>query len=262
MIGTCKLCLTPGVDLQDSHFIPAGIYRQLRETGQGNPNPVTITEEASFQSSRQMKAHLLCSACEDRISKRGEDWVLKHFLRADGTFRLADLLAAEVPAAMADGQQTKVYFTKGVSGVNVDAITNFASSIFWRGSIHPWNHDASVPVPLGPFAEQFRRYLMAESDFPRHAALFVTVRDGGEVSRLTSTPVGKRHGQFRIYKFPMPGLAFALAVGQGIPDRYRAYCFYRGERNPISVTPLLEDIIQQDAIRYLLGHKTRIRNKR
>ena len=28
MIGLCKLCLTPGFELQDSHFLSAGIVRQ------------------------------------------------------------------------------------------------------------------------------------------------------------------------------------------------------------------------------------------
>ena len=51
-IGKCKLCLLDGMDLQESHFLSAGIYRLLRGDGEPNPNPWVIMEKAAFQTSK------------------------------------------------------------------------------------------------------------------------------------------------------------------------------------------------------------------
>jgi hypothetical protein len=64
--------------LQESHYIPAGIHRRLRETDQKNLNPYAITKKAAVQTSKQKTAFLLCSDCENRISKYGGNWVLAH----------------------------------------------------------------------------------------------------------------------------------------------------------------------------------------
>jgi len=91
-----------------------------------------------------------------------------------------------------DGEDTRVYHVASIPGIDVRAITYFGASIFWRGSIHPWNSNGSIPVPLGPYADPLRRYLLGEAAFPDHIALMVAIREGSETSRLTATPVGKR----------------------------------------------------------------------
>src|SRR5215469_10881901 len=42
MNGQCKLCLNEQVDLQESHFLPAGIYRRLRDETAPYPYPANI----------------------------------------------------------------------------------------------------------------------------------------------------------------------------------------------------------------------------
>jgi len=256
MIGKCRLCLQEGIELRNSHYIPAGVYRQLREEGRGNANPWAIKQKAAFQTSKQLRAHLLCGGCEKRLSDHGEDWVLRHFLQADGTFRLAEKLRQRQPDVCADGEQTKVYFTTSMPDIDVAALAYFGASVFWRGSIYAWNDDGSIPVPLGKFAEQFRLYLIGEDEFPAHAAIFLAVREGDQVSRLTATPVGRRHeAGFRVYKFPMPGLGYSLAVGRNIPATFRNFCLVRGHGRPIAMTPLIEPLVQQDAVNFLVGHQ-------
>lgn len=252
-VGICKLCLTTG-ELRDSHFIPKGVYRQLREPG-SKPDPWEITEDRAVQTSKQLKAHLLCDGCEGRLSRAGEDWVMKHFLRANGTFRLHDILGRHEPHLRQDGAATRVYLAADMPEIDVAALAYFAISIFWRASIHGWDRGGRVPIHLGPYGEAMRQYLEQTAGFPENVALHVAVRDGGPVSRLTATPIGKRLGAVRIYKFPMPGLALSIAVGRGMTDQMRRYCFVRGIGNPIAVTPLLEEIIQRDAVNYLQGHR-------
>jgi hypothetical protein len=157
-IGKCKLCLANSVELHDSHFLPKGVYRILRDDGASKPDPWIITERKAVQISLQLKAALLCHDCEQRFSRQGENWVLANCLRRDGTFPLASILASRTPDIFSDSNPTRVYFAATIPEINSRALAYFAASMFWRGSIHPWNHDGSIPVELGPFRESFRKY--------------------------------------------------------------------------------------------------------
>ena len=137
--------------------------------------------------------------------------------------------------------------------IDVSALSYFAASIFWRGSIHPWNEDGSCPVKLGPFEEPFRKYLMGLTGFPEDCDLWIAVREGKEIDRLTYAPVGDRKDGVHIYKFPMPGMGFTLLVSKNLPAAYREKCFVRGSNNPIVVTEILERILLQDAVRQRVG---------
>ncbi len=145
----CRLCLRDVANLEDSHYISAGIYRILRDETEKNPNPWLVTKKTAVQTSRQMTAPLLCSECEQRFSKHGETWVLGHCLRKDGSFPLASILAARIPDVWSNETATRIYHASGISEINISALAYFAASIFWRGSIHPWNDDGSIPVQSG-----------------------------------------------------------------------------------------------------------------
>ena len=147
----------------------------------------------------------------------------------------------------------RVYYAAKIPEIDISALAYFGASIFWRGSIYPWNEDGSTPVRLGPFQEQFRQYLILANlaAFPKDCSLWGTVREGKEVSRLTHPPVGQRQGNFHIYRFPMPGLAFALTVSKNIPVLYREGCFVHAPGNPIIVTTLIEKFLEDAALRML-----------
>lgn len=249
MLGKCNLCLRDPIDLEDSHFLSAGIYRILRDDGDKNPNPWQITGRGAVQTSRQMKAHLLCRDCEQRFSTQGENWVLRNCLKKDRSFPLATLLRSRTPDLSSDTTTTRVYYASAIPEINVAALSYFAASIFWRGSIHPWNDDGSVPVNLGPFQEAFRQYLMGVHPFPKDAVLWVAVREGKEIDRLTYAPMGERRERVHTYKFPMPGFGFSLTVSKNIPANYRKHCFVHGQGNPIIVTKLIEKSLEEDAVK-------------
>jgi hypothetical protein len=178
MAEQCKLCLQNVASLEDSHFLSAGIYRVLRDEREKNPNPWLLTKTTAVQTSRQMTAPLLCRACEQHFSKYGENWVLGHCLRKDRSFPLASILASKTPDVSSDKTTTRIYYASTIPEINISALAYFAASIVWRGSIHPWNDDGSIPVRLGPFQEQFRQYLMGLESFPKDCSLSVVVREG------------------------------------------------------------------------------------
>jgi len=241
-VKVCKLCLQIVERLDDSHFLPAGIYRRLRDDHSVNPNPVLVTPRGAVPTSKQAKAHLLCRKCEQLLCKQGESWVLAHCLQADGSFPLASALAARTPDVSSSETPTKLYYASGIPEISISALTYFAASIFWRGAIYPWCSDGRVPVPLGSFfQEELRKYLTGQQSFPHDCfSLFVIVREGKAIDRLTYFPAGNRIGMCHSYRFPMPGFCFMLFVGKHITTQISEKCFAAGNGNPLVVTSVLE----------------------
>jgi hypothetical protein len=249
VVGKCKLCLRDGVELQDSHYLPRGIYKRLRSEDARTPHPTLITKTKTVQTSSQLKRRLLCKVCEDRLNSGGESWVLKHCRQVDGSFPLRDILSGRTPAHLQT--PTKVYAAARIPEISIPKIAYFAASIFWRGTLHGWNEDGSVPINLGPFEERFRRYLVGGEPFPREACLWVMVREGGGIEQLTYTPLQERVHGLHTCKFPMPGFAFMLIVSKNTPASYRSMCFVNAPGNPIFLTPLIEPLLLNEGVRLL-----------
>jgi hypothetical protein len=251
MLGKCVLCLTDNVELQCSHFIPAGVYRRLRDEKAQNPNPWTLTENGAVQTSRQPKTPLLCKQCEGLFSKEGEDWIFRNGRQKDNGFPLLKVLKSKRPDVSSVHSPTKIYYTDHIPEINTQALTYFATSMFWRGSVHNWNDNGTIPVPLGPYQERFRRYLLGDEVFPRNCTLWVVVREGGSVERLTYQPMGKKDGGVHTFKFPMPGFGFTLMIGRALPLQIREKCVVNGPGKPIFVTSIIENILEKDATQML-----------
>ena len=131
IIGTCRLCLRPAVELQDSHVMPAGIYSIV--CGE-HANPVHVNRTVAIATSKQVRAHLLCSDCEQRFSKRGEDWTIRNCWHALDDFTLHDGLGSSTAKATGDGLH--MYLTGDVPELKIDQLVYFAASVFWRAAAH------------------------------------------------------------------------------------------------------------------------------
>lgn len=252
-IGKCSLCLSEQVDLQDSHYLPKGIYKALRHNSKSNPNPYLITEKVAVQSSSQLRAYLLCSNCEHNLNVNGENWVLRNCLiRADES-----LLIEKITKLPPDHEEesSSIYFSSNYPEIiDIRALTYFAISIFWRGSIYPWNDDRTIPVKLGPYGEAFRQYLMLEKSFPANAALSVILRKKSKISGLVHLPTGSKENGYHVFQFSMPGITFFLYVGGNIPKICQYVCFVNGEGNPITVSAQFEDILKDKTRELLVKH--------
>jgi hypothetical protein len=248
MLGKCKLCLKEDVDLQKSHLLSQAIYKTLRgENGPKNPNPYQISREGSVQSSKQQRTHLLCRPCEAILSKNGENWFFRNGMKADGRFPLADVLRKAQPSVGTLADNTRLYEAGLIPEIDSLAMSHFATGIFWKASVHGWNDDGRVPVNLFGYADQFRRFLLGEREFPQNAVLTVVVRERGLLDRLTYAPAGSSKGATSSYRFPIPGFNFMLTIGSKIPQRTSQYCFVRGVGKPIVVTSTLDTFLMQEA---------------
>jgi len=245
-VGVCALCHRDDQELQNSHFLPAGVYRATRDGTQDNPNPLTLNDDAVFQNSKQISDHLLCRQCEERLNKNGEHWFLAHCCRKN-QFPPASLLDGVPPV----GSSTRImlYHASQISKINVAALTYFAASMFWRASVHRWKSGGTEcrGIALGPYEERLRRFLLGETTFPQNCVLWVSVPvDITPFASLSLTPYGGRKDGYHVYKLVVLGVGFHLLVGRRIPREALAMCFLSGPGNPIYRTDMLEEGIIQD----------------
>ena len=137
-LGTCGLCLQKK-ELQNSHLLPAALYRQLREPSDGSdPNPIVVTRSRAFTSSKQVSSPFLCTDCELRLSVKGENYVLTQCAKRNGTFKFRELLQSASPLCVDDMNQTAVYDVQRLLDTKVDQYLYFAASVFWRASARSW----------------------------------------------------------------------------------------------------------------------------
>ena len=217
-------------ELHDSHFLPAGFYRIISESETRKENPVVVGKSTAFFSSAQARAHLLCSQCEDRLNKGGEDWVLKNCWRSPTNFPLHSALTAV--ECFVDDKGFRAYEGKEVPGVEIDKLAYFAASIFWRASVHDWRvgKDKEQRLSLGPYQNVLRLYLLGKTSMPDGVVLLVTLSGVLDdlYNRVAVMPwFFNRKPEYRAYKFVVTGFTFQMLFGMMIPKPIRRICSAR-----------------------------------
>jgi len=246
-IGLCALCLRDSQVLQKSHFLPAGVYRIIRDETQDNPDPLKLNDNGVFQDSRQVWDYFLCQECEQRLNKNGEEWFLRHCWRKT-EFLLGSLVDESTPVAAYP--RLKVYHAAQIPKISAQDLAYFGVSMFWRASAHRWRTagKTGTGIALGAYEEQFREYLAGKAPFPESTALWVSVPQDTKTPfvHLSLTPYGGRWDRCHLYKLVVLGVGFYLLVGARIPSEARSMCFVSGNGNPIYRTDMLEEGILRD----------------
>lgn len=204
--------------------MPAGIYTIVNNRSEPNDNPVLITKGASFLTSAQARAHMLCAECEDRFNKSGEEWVIENCWHGETEFPLRTALMAVTP--FVDEPGFRAYEARNVAGVDLHRLVYFAASVFWCGALDGWRMGRGRPTQLmlGPYEEAFRLFLIGEAPFPKHVLLVVTLseRQDNLNNRNMALPFGgERSEDGRHYQFVVPGVTFLILVGKSIPAAMR-----------------------------------------
>src|SRR5260370_23688402 len=113
----CALCGEFG-PLHESHFLPKSVYKLMRDSDNGNNNPVLVSRSISSQKSFQMAQLLLCSKCERRFSDGGEAYVIP-LLHHHKKFSLLDRLKLAEPLYVALNNAAFVCSTVGVDAQKI-----------------------------------------------------------------------------------------------------------------------------------------------
>jgi hypothetical protein len=258
-IGTCRLCLAPDAELQDSHIFSKWVYRYVVANTPPRTNPMWVTHGKATTSSKQFRAHLLCKACEKLIG-RTETYVANHIAHPTRGKPFYDHLI-EVGSAT-----SLPYRLMGLGQLDGGELVRFGVSILWR-----WHVDCqdSHHYLGSTYGEQFRRYLAKETEFPANACVILgAVEDApgvrSEFHQVVTTPVSGRSANCRSHRFIVCGMDYFFIVGQRIPTDFREYCLVRGPHKRVLVmptshqlefmAPLIETVPKNGGSRRKRGH--------
>jgi len=230
-IGTCRLCLALGVELLNSHFVPAGIHRIVQADA---PQAIQITGKIAMLSSHQARAHLLCERCELRFQQQGENWVIANCWRSPTDFPLLDAL--DRAAAFQNRVDSRAYAGRGISDVDVDQIVYFAASVFWRGAAHEWSTPKGKTygappsrIHLGPYQEPLRLFLLGEATFPdgMYLSTWLEPKRDERENRHAVPPFKAFDTGYHVFRLFIPGVAFTLSVGRAVDREIQSTCTSR-----------------------------------
>jgi hypothetical protein len=204
--------------LCDSHLIPAAALKLLRDDSLRNPNPVIIGETTAYTSSKQISDYLLCKSCEDRFRERGETWVLENCYRPEGTFFIREALETHKPVI--NNGEIIIYEGSKIREIDCQQLIYLGMSVFWRAAAHSWRWQGDrLQIDLGPYLEPIRQFLLDNAPFPKKTALTVRVSAAKEdFPNLAVLPQSTKKKGYHIHSFIIPGLAFFMAVGGGVPE--------------------------------------------
>jgi hypothetical protein len=223
-LGTCALC-SQLAELQDSHLMPRGVYKALREPHGAVHHPVLVTASTTIQTGAQVHDYLLCSGCEMRFAQNGEDWVMKNSPHRNGRFPLREaLLRSPVKSTIPIGEIYKEPFD---AGFDLERLIYFGASVFWRASVHHWSRALHLTkrAPLTPaIQERLRLFLMHEDGFPIDAVLLISVTASKPLAHcILPSPMvrASRDATANGYSFAIPGLQFRLLYDLATEDMTR-----------------------------------------
>lgn len=245
IVGTCGLCKQPGMQLCYSDLIPKAISRWIRLSmaGQPNPNPVIITKKRAIQTNFRIAEYFLCPACEDRLNKGGETWVLKNTYRGGRDFPMREMLShAQEIVHLSDASFLDV---TQLPDFQLQKLIHFAAGIFWKAAARTWRaSDHDTKLEFGPYEEKFRRYLLSEDAFPDRAALLINISGNADPVVLALYPYcgGRTSGTWQ-YRMALPGLVFWLHLGH-LPERLKALCAVRN--NAVFLVSNLNEVFIRD----------------
>jgi hypothetical protein len=235
-IGQCKLCLQTR-ELQDSHFMPAALYRQGRLDGVPNPNPTMMTARGTVQTSKAIKDYALCRDCEQLFSRKGERYAMSQVTQKGGrAFPLLQTLLGCQKTKEAYGFD---YYDESVSPtIDRERIGYFALSVFWRAGAHNWRRPfgSHELIDLGWHQEALRLYLLGLSPFPKEMMLyFVVCNDPFSQNRFYTPCKSSAPGNTTTHAFQSRGFNFLLMTGNDITETMGTLCFMSGKDSWIMV---------------------------
>lgn len=234
----CKLCLETK-DLRVSHFMSRSLYALCRTD---EYEPVRISREAVYPTSRQTTHPLFCGDCEQLLSRGGESWVLPLLPTLGGPFPLRERLLKQAP--IYQDAEKALYATAANPEIDASRLMHFAAGIFYKAAVHSWIGGSTEPrISLGDDdTEALRRYLLGQANLPGHVALCIAVDSSQVIFPAVIEPYRGSNPDFRNFVFYIPGIAFHLLVGEGAQDKMAANCINSNPSRPVLVEELSKDM--------------------
>lgn len=171
----------------------------------------------AIETSYHPTVDLLCAVCEGRFNRHGENTVIREVLRTGSIFRLRDKLLKATPVE--HKSQEIVYWD--IPEADLLAHKYFAASVFWRASVGRYRiatGQYTTDLLGSRYKEEFRRYLLGESDSPTNSIMMMTVFSDSALHPQVLWPADLNKGGFRLHFFVVPGVKFSMFLGGSIPS--------------------------------------------
>ena len=214
----CKLCLLEKDHLQNSHYMPAALYKTPK-------NLEFATRQGSGLVGEHMTVPLLCDGCEMLFNKNGESEVLLHLAtKSFKRFPLHEKLRLALPRE--EGYDISRFSGADV-GVDMDKFAYFALSVVWRGAIHDWAMFDGLVRPrdqIGAFEPPIREYLLGGAPLPPDTAVIVIVCTDEDARKTFTLPVAHVEANCLNFRFLARGVLFRVMMGRHLPQYFRDSC--------------------------------------
>jgi hypothetical protein len=257
--GVCMLC-QKRAKLCKSHYLGRVLHKM---SFTGDEPPVVMTPKLVRISPRQLWAHLLCEACEQRLNELGEKPFLALCNDASNNFRLLNLMRVAVPMQPAssvrvshggvifrdvDGTFSKsvVQYSGRSMGINTEALAFYALSVLWKGSVHKWKtfEGQESTVDLGKYQEPIRRYLAGEATFPDGVYVIATTCTDQGSPGMCFAPSKVSGSRFPMYSILVRGIWFHIVTTDEAPAGLSDLCCVRSAENVIFKEDCLERFLE------------------
>lgn len=203
-----------------------------------------MTRTISETSSSQLVDRLLCSECEDRFNKNGEQYVLSWLSprkAAQGSFPLFERLQLALP--LHSSPTLNAYRADSV-GIDTAKFGYFALSVLWRGAVQRWrmpDGTLTQKIDLGELEEPLRKYLISDGNLPSEFVLILTVCSDRESRQTLYPPALRRDAKFRAYGILLLGIHFNITIERDLPHDVRRLCCMRGPHRPLFLRDCRDD---------------------
>jgi hypothetical protein len=239
-IGTCALCLRL-LRLQQSHLLPAALYRCLTNPAVPNERPILVERTITSTTSRQIRQPLLCKDCEHKVNVGGEQSTLRLTWNWD-SFPILDVLHRHAPFEV---MSTAAAYSGVQAGIDTEKLGYFALSVIWRAAVRRWPTifgGIAATIDLGNAQEGIRLYLHGDAPFPQNAVVVLTVCTDWTSKPILCFPsyVADSAISYPQLGFHCCGLKFRVSLGADIPTWLREVCCVRGPEHPIFVSDCRE----------------------
>lgn len=209
--------------------MPAALYPRNRGFEFGRSGKTIVGPD-------EIVARVLCSDCEQRLNRNGEDYALR-WLAPKAKAGRSPLQQAikDTPALFVDQPPSGTCHFASQLGIDPEKIAYFVLSLVWRAAAHRWpmpEETFSTQLDLGEHYEPLRRYLLGQAPYPEHAHVMLT---------MCTDVRSQKHWMFPAMSLeinglivvPVMGMAFRIWFGRIIPPQFEHVIFYPSAGHPI-----------------------------
>jgi hypothetical protein len=221
------------------------MFSYTHELNEENPMTIVVSAKGAKPVVRHVTRHLLCRVCDNRLSKYGENIVLRNMWNGK-RFRLLDRLNVAIPI-----ESGGAGYPGTAIGINTEPFAYFALSVIWRSSVCEWTTSKTDRhrIDIGDSQEPIRSYLAGDSPYPANVSVMVTVCED-RFSRIFHLPTDARFPNLAIKAFVLNalGINFLVFLRPFSPEQI---CCVRSPRKVLFKRDCSQKIIE--AYRNLIG---------